>query len=143
MVHKVVVPIPPPTRSISSALNERAPLRINTLFWSSILFFLSSLGPSSGPKPFNPFARANGQPLKLGLTQEAVSIPAIGTPCNRESIETSPDLLYFLRTQLARALTNQHSGLIIHCFAPFLHGSFNGQKPFKRVLPGRRGKAAR
>jgi hypothetical protein len=32
MVHKVVVPIPPPTRAISSALNDRAPLRINTLF---------------------------------------------------------------------------------------------------------------
>lgn len=49
-VHKVVVPIPPPTSAISSALNVRAPLRINTLFWSSILFLsVFSLIDASGP----------------------------------------------------------------------------------------------
>src|SRR5258708_3568441 len=130
MVHKVVVPIPPPTRSISSALNDRAPLRINTLFWLSILFFLSPLGPSNGPKPFKnlcPGAPGNGQLLKLGFTKETVSIPAIRTPGDGESVKTSAHLLDLFRTQLARALTNQHSGLIIHRFAPFSHfGSFNG-----------------
>src|SRR5689334_10018741 len=41
-VQTVSVFNPPPTRSISSAFNERAPLRINTLFGSFILFLLSS-----------------------------------------------------------------------------------------------------
>jgi hypothetical protein len=45
MVQRVVVLIPAPTRSISSALNERAPLRINTLFWSFIFSPFCHLGP--------------------------------------------------------------------------------------------------
>ena len=50
-VHKVVVPIPPPTRAISSALNERAPLRISTLFWLSILFLPFIFGRRTAQAP--------------------------------------------------------------------------------------------
>ena len=41
-VQTVSVCIPPPTRAISSSPKERAPLRINTLFWSFMFSFLSS-----------------------------------------------------------------------------------------------------
>jgi hypothetical protein len=51
-VQTVSVCIPPPTRAISSSLNERAPLRTNTLFWSSILFFPFIFRPKQRPKPF-------------------------------------------------------------------------------------------
>jgi hypothetical protein len=63
-VQRVSVCSPPPTRSISSSLSERAPLRTNTLFWSSMLFLLSSfLGPFVGPKScqkgfYRPFGKA-------------------------------------------------------------------------------------
>jgi hypothetical protein len=40
-VQSVSVCSPPPTRSISSSFKERAPLRINTLFWSFMFCFLS------------------------------------------------------------------------------------------------------
>jgi hypothetical protein len=68
------------------------------------------------------FARAagDGQPSKLGLTQETVSISASRTKGDDVGMrETSNHLFDFFRTQLARALTNQHSVLIIHCVAPF------------------------
>jgi hypothetical protein len=70
--------------------------------------------------------RSTSGPIELRFTQETVSVPAIGTEGDGEGIKSSADLLHFLWTQLARALPNQHSSLVIHCFAPFfLFGSLN------------------
>jgi hypothetical protein len=101
---------------------------------------------ASGPRLLKKLCRPPGRggPLKLGLTQETISIPAIWTKGDGESIEPSADLIHFLRTQLARTLPNQHSILVIHCFCSF--SSFFGPlrpQAFKAILPGRRGKAAR
>jgi hypothetical protein len=52
MEQNVAVRNPPLTRSISSAFKSRAPLRINTLFWSFIFFPFHQLGPLIGPKVF-------------------------------------------------------------------------------------------
>jgi hypothetical protein len=51
-LHLVAVLRPPHTFSISCSVRSRAPLRANTLFWSFMLFLLSSSGPLSGPKLF-------------------------------------------------------------------------------------------
>jgi hypothetical protein len=104
-VHLVLVPKPAGTRSTSSCVNSRAALRINTLFWSLILFSFHHFGSNraqNGQKTWQQEER----PLKLGFTQETISIPAIRTEGDEESVETSTDALDFLRIQLTSALTS-------------------------------------
>jgi hypothetical protein len=127
MVHKVVVLIPPPTRAISSSFNERAPVRTNTLFWSSILFFPFIFF------PFHLWAHATGPSLskirsncgraarypELAFTNGGISVRAARfriSGASREGVYASFDKIDLFICKVASALANQYSILVVHSF---------------------------
>jgi hypothetical protein len=127
MVHRVVVLIPAPTRSISSALNERAPLRTNTLFWSSILIFPFIFRSISRAQAFQKtFARAAGGAAyfqELAFANGSISVRGarvrIGG-ASSEGIHAPFHKVDLFRSEIASALANQYSVLVVHSFLPLI-----------------------
>jgi hypothetical protein len=102
-VQAVSVCIPPLTLWISSSLNERAPLRASTLFWSFMLFsFRYFWLHYADPTQQKALPACEERPL--GLTQQAVSISARRAPGDYVGLgEPSTNTLDFLRIQLTSA----------------------------------------
>jgi hypothetical protein len=130
MEQNVAVRNPPLTRSISSAFKSRAPLRINTLFWSFIFFPFHQLGPLIGPKVFKEkffgrkAGRHQGQPRsQLAFTNRSISVSVVWPGANGarcKGAHSSINAIGFLLGQLTSAVAAEYAIILVHTFTPYL-----------------------
>ena len=146
----VAVLSPPHTCSTSSPVMHERPLRSNTLFWSFMLFSFRHWARLSGPKLFKRVclvAPARRHPVqRIGPHSPIWASPSLlgkssGDAAKCIGMQSSSDVLDFLRAQFTRAVAHQYS---VHDVYPFFRfwvrwsARSCSQKSFSAALGGER-----